>query len=121
MPINIPDSTKLQKSFVQAWRYQKGPPLADRNYFPHLDAQGKALAQVIPSFPGEPHRLTYVMYVAAVKNARYSIDLTTPYFVPDHQIREAIARGSRGEDRPPQFQRFGYRPLCQPLFLQRSS
>ncbi len=94
MQIEGPAVAELQKSFVQAWRHQEGPPLADRNYFPHLDAQGKALAQVIPSFPGEPHRLTYVMYVAAVKNARYSIDLTTPYFVPDHQMREAIAQAA---------------------------
>ena len=92
--IEGPAVAELQKSFVQAWRHQKGPSLADRDYFPHLAARGKALAQVIPSFPGEPHRLTYVMYVAAVKNARYSIDLTMPYFVPDHQMREAITQAA---------------------------
>jgi cardiolipin synthase A/B len=93
--IEGPAVADLQRSFVQTWFYQKGPPLAKRNYFPHLDAQGKALAQVIPSSPGESHRLTYVMYVAAIRNARYSIDLTTPYFVPDHQMREAITQAAK--------------------------
>ena len=99
MQIEGPAVAELQRSFVQTWRHQEGSPLAERTYFPHLDAQGNALVQVIPSYPGETHRLTYVMYVAAVKNARYSIDLTTPYFVPDHQMREAIAQAAkRGVD-----------------------
>lgn len=93
--IEGPAVAELQRSFIQAWGYQKGPPLADRNYFPPLEAQGKALAQVIPSYPGESHRLTYVMYVAAIKNAQYSIDLTTPYFVPDHQMRKAIVDAAK--------------------------
>lgn len=93
--IEGPAVAELQRSFIQTWRYQKAPPLADKNYFPKLEAQGKALAQVISSFPGEPHRFTYVMYVAAIKNAQYSIDLTTPYFVPDHQMRKAIAEAAK--------------------------
>jgi cardiolipin synthase A/B len=97
--IEGPAVAELQRSFIESWHHQKGPPLAERNYFPHLDAQGKALVQVIPSYPGETHRLTYVMYVAAIKNARYSIDLTTPYFVPDHQMRKTIAQAAeRGVD-----------------------
>ena len=35
------------------------------------------------------------MYVAAIKSARDSIDLTTPYFVPDHQTRKAIAKAAK--------------------------
>ncbi len=93
--IEGPAVAELQKSFIQAWGHQKGPSLADRNYFPPLNAQGKELVQVIPSFPGETHRLTYVMYVAAIKNARNLIDLTTPYFVPDHQTRKAIAEAAK--------------------------
>ncbi len=93
--IEGPAVAELQKSFIQTWDNQEGPPLADRNYFPPVEAQGKALAQVIPSYPGETHRLTYVMYVAAIKNARNSIKLTTPYFVPDHQMRKAIAQAAK--------------------------
>ncbi len=50
--IEGPAVAELQRSFIKTWDHQKGPPLADRNYFPHLDAQGKALAQVILELPG---------------------------------------------------------------------
>ncbi|MBI4766092.1 MAG: cardiolipin synthase [Deltaproteobacteria bacterium] len=95
MKIEGPAVAELQRSFIQTWDHQKGPPLADRNYFPKLEARGKALAQVIPSLPGETNRLTYVMYVAAIKNARNSIRLTTPYFVPDRQMRKAIIEAAK--------------------------
>jgi len=85
-----PAVAELQHAFLETWQHQKGPPLADRDYFPRLEAKGRSLVEVIPSFPGEIHRLTYVMYVAALQNALYSIDLTTPYFVPDRQIMKAI-------------------------------
>ena len=41
--IEGPAVADLQKSFIQTWSHQKGPVLADRDYFPHLDAQGKDL------------------------------------------------------------------------------
>lgn len=89
-----PAVAQLQTSFLQTWRYQKGPPLPDRNYFPHLDARGKSLAQVIPSYRGEKNRLTYIMYLAAIRNARYSVDLTTSYFVPDREMKKAIVQAA---------------------------
>jgi len=93
--IEGPAVAELQRSFMQTWRHQNGPPLADKNYFPHLEARGKSLAQVIASYAGETHRFTYIMYLAAITNARYSIGLTTPYFVPDYQMRKAIAEAAR--------------------------
>lgn len=54
---------------------------------------------VIGSTPGSKHRLTYVMYVAAVEHADYSVHLTTPYFVPDHQMMKALTNAAqRGID-----------------------
>ena len=90
-----PAVAELQSTFIHAWRGQKGPPLPELDYFPRLEAEGSALVQVVSSFPGETHRTTYVMYVAALQNALYSIDLTTPYFVPDHQTMEAITDAAR--------------------------
>jgi cardiolipin synthase len=90
-----PVVAELQRSFLKAWEYQKGPPLAARDYFPHLDARGKALAEVIVSYSGDTDRLTYVTYVAAIENAKYWIDLTTAYFVPDHQLIKAITDAAK--------------------------
>ncbi len=93
--IEGPAVAELQQSFIDTWRYQNGPALADRDYFPPLERAGNLLAQVIPSYHGERHRLTYVMYLAALRNAQQSIHLTTPYFVPDHRLRKAIAGAAR--------------------------
>ena len=93
--IEGPAVAELQRSFLKAWEYQKGKPLAAKDYFPHLDAKGSALAEVIASYPGETHRLTYITYVAAIENAKYSIDLTTAYFVPDRQLMKAVTDAAR--------------------------
>jgi cardiolipin synthase A/B len=93
--IEGPAAAELQRSFIEAWRHQNGPPLAARNYFPTLKAEGTMLCQVIPSYRGTANRLTYLMYLAVIKGANYSIDLTTPYFVPDHQMRKAIIEAAK--------------------------
>ncbi len=90
-----PAVAQLQKLFIETWREQKGPRLPERNYFPHLEANGNALVEVIGSTPGSTGRLTYVMYVAAFEHADQSIHVTTPYFVPDHQTMKALTNAAR--------------------------
>jgi cardiolipin synthase A/B len=97
--IEGPAVAQVQKLFLETWVHQKAPPLPERQYFPHLEAKGKSLVEVIGSYPGEKHRLTYVMYVSAIDGAQRSIHLTTPYFVPDHQLKEALTdAATRGVD-----------------------
>ena len=62
---------------------------------PRLEAKGTSLVEVISSYPGEMHRLTYITYVAAIQNVLYSIDLTTACFMPDRQIMKAITDAAR--------------------------
>lgn len=50
---------------MESWETQRGPPLPERNYFPHLDCKGDELVRVIGSVPGRMLRLTYIIYVAA--------------------------------------------------------
>ena len=54
------------------------------------------MAEVIGSWPGEKNRLTYVVYVAAIQHSHYSVHLTTPYFVPDRQLKKAICDAAAG-------------------------
>ncbi len=93
--IEGPAVAQLQELFLDTWREQKGPRLPERNYFPPLEARGDALAEVIGSTPGSANRLTFVMYVAAFQHAYYSIHLTNPYFVPDHQTVKALRNAAR--------------------------
>jgi cardiolipin synthase A/B len=95
--ITGPSVAQFQNLFIQTWRDQKGPELARRNYFPTPKPEGHAYVEIIGSTPGEQNRLTFVMYVSAVRHAGYFVHLTTPYFVPDRQfmdtLTEAAGRG----------------------------
>jgi cardiolipin synthase A/B len=88
--IEGPVVAQFQKLFLETWRAQKGPPLASLDYFPTLRPLGKDLIMVIGSTPGDTHRLTYIMYVAALIKARHSVHITNAYFVPDEQTMQAL-------------------------------
>jgi cardiolipin synthase A/B len=97
--IEGPVVAQFQKLFLETWRAQKGPPLAPLEYFPPLQPLGKDLIMVIGSTPGDTHRLTYIMYVAALTKASHSVHMTNAYFVPDEQTMQALTGAAeRGVD-----------------------
>ena len=67
--ITGPAVAQFQKLFLQTWKDQKGPELADGDYFPQPKLEGHAYVEVIGSTPGNLNRLTYFMYVSAIKHA----------------------------------------------------
>ena len=95
--IEGPAVAELQKLFLDTWARQKAPELANRNYFPAPEREGKDLVEVVGSAPGQENRITYIMYVSAFIYAQNSIHLTNSYFVPDKQtikaLRDAAGRG----------------------------
>jgi len=97
--IEGPAVAEFQKLFLDTWRKQKGPHLAEQNYFPELKEAGSALVRVVGSTPGETNRIPFIMYVSAVVFAEHSIHLTHSYFIPDDQILQALAdAAARGVD-----------------------
>jgi cardiolipin synthase A/B len=97
--IEGPAVAELQKLFLETWQQQKGPQLAERNYFPGLKEAGSALVRVISSTPGETNRVPFIMYVSAITFAERSIYLTHAYFIPDDQILQALTEAAkRGVD-----------------------
>jgi len=96
--IEGPAVAEFQKLFLETWAREEGPE-SDRNYFPPLKQEGNELMRVIGSTPGRMNRITYMMYVSAFTYAEHSIHLTTPYFVPDEQIINALTHAAeRGVD-----------------------
>jgi len=95
--IEGPVVAPLQKLFMETWEGQKGPPLAPRDYFPLLQAQGKEIVRAIGSAPDEPFSQIYVTLISALNSAESEILLTNAYFVPDPQLMQsligAVARG----------------------------
>ncbi|HVN22555.1 MAG TPA: cardiolipin synthase [Syntrophorhabdales bacterium] len=97
--IEGPAVAELQKLFLDTWKRQKGPELAQTNFFPELKRQGSDLIQVIGSTPGESNRETYIMYISAITFAEKSVHLTDAYFVPDSQTMTALTDAAkRGVD-----------------------
>jgi cardiolipin synthase len=96
--IEGPAVAEFQKLFLETWAREKGPE-SNRNYFPALKQEGNDLMRVIGSTPGQENRITYMMYVSAFTYAETFIHLTTPYFVPDEQMMEALTHAAeRGVD-----------------------
>lgn len=90
-----PAVAEFQKLFLETWKRQKGPKLADRTYFPLIKDSGGALVRVIGSTPGETNRIPFVVYVSAMAFAENSIHLTHSYFIPDDQIERALKDAAR--------------------------
>jgi cardiolipin synthase A/B len=93
--IEGPAVAEFQKLFLDTWQNQKGPKLAERNYFPVPKQEGQALVGVLGSTPGEANRITFIMYVAAITFAENSLHMTNAYFVPDPQTAEALTDAAR--------------------------
>jgi len=119
--IEGPAVAEFQKLFLDTWLKQKGPKLAERNYFPDVaptngltalsklspagkaqetpanlsKEKGNALVRVVASTPGESNRIPFIMYVSAIAFAEHSIHMTNSYFIPDDQIVKALTDAAR--------------------------
>ncbi len=95
--IEGPVVDELQKLFMQTWEKQHGPPLAAKDYFPALKAEGNEIVRAIGSTPDDPYSLIYLTLISAIGNAERQVYLTNAYFVPDPQLlkslKDAAARG----------------------------
>lgn len=90
LQIEGPVVGELQKLFVETWEKQRGKPLAKKDYFPVLTAQGKDIVRAIGSTPDDPFSLIYLTLISAIGNAERQIFLTNAYFVPDPKLLKAL-------------------------------
>lgn len=90
LQIDGPVVGELQKLFMDTWSKQRGKPLAARDYFPELKAQGKDVVRAIGSTPDDPYSLIYLTLISAIGNAERQIQLTNAYFVPDPQLLQSL-------------------------------
>jgi len=93
--IEGPAVAELQKLFLDTWQREKGPHLAERNFFPQLKEVGGDLVQVVGSTPEAENRTTFIMYVSAIIFSDKSVHLTSSYFVPDSQTLKALTDAAR--------------------------
>lgn len=97
LQIEGPVVAEFQKMFLETWRKQHGPALAEKTYYPTLTRQGKDIVRAIASTPDDPYSQIYLTLISAIGNAEKQVHLTNAYFVPDPQLltalTDAAARG----------------------------
>jgi cardiolipin synthase len=97
--IEGPVVAEFQKLFMDTWARQKGEPLAARNYFPELTAQGDEVVRAIGSTPDNHQSEIYLTLISAITHAESTIHLTIAYFAPDPQLLTALTDATqRGVD-----------------------
>jgi cardiolipin synthase len=93
--IEGPAVADFQHLFLDTWARQKGPPLAQVDYFPKVAAQGNAVVRAIGGTPAEPYSQIYATLVSAIRSAETSILLANAYFDPDPRLLTALTDAAR--------------------------
>lgn len=91
--IEGPAVASLQATFAEDWNFASGEPL-------NLDSTepppaGDELVQVIQSGPDLDLKSIREVYFGAIFKARKSLWITTPYYIPDAGIRDALVLAGR--------------------------
>ena len=85
----------LQGAFVDVWRDATGMILGGDAYFPDLAPRGDIVAQAVKSSPGGGSTEAYTLFLLSIEGARSSINIATPYFLPDERISMALVSAAR--------------------------
>jgi len=98
--IRGPAVIDLQKTFVEDWLATTTELLDDESYFPEFgDPEGDAVVQVVASGPDRSWAVIHQLFVLATARANRRIWITSPYFVPDGIMKNALISASlSGQD-----------------------
>lgn len=81
---------ELQTVFVGDWHFETDEMLDAPEILPDPELTGAVAAQTLPSGPNYPTENYERMVVAALHAAHERATLTTPYFVPDDALMQAL-------------------------------
>ncbi|MDH3738920.1 MAG: phospholipase D-like domain-containing protein, partial [Alphaproteobacteria bacterium] len=81
----------LSEAFADDWHITTKETLVGERWFPQLSGAGDVVARGIPSGPHESVERVRWIIAAAISEARQSLRVMTPYFLPD----ETLAAGLR--------------------------
>lgn len=92
-----PIVASLQGTFAENLLECCGEILAGDEFFPPQRSAGQSRVLVVKSSPSDRATVSRVLFQSLIECAERDISLTTPYFLPDTQIRramfEAVGRG----------------------------
>lgn len=84
--IEGPVVAQLQGVFAEDWFDVTMESIADEGYFPDVGPVGEDIVRTISGGPDDRQHLLLKAFCAAIQTASESIDIVTPYFVPDPAI-----------------------------------
>jgi cardiolipin synthase len=93
--IDGPAVTAIQGIFAENWLEASGEALTAPAYFPEVARAGDTEALVINSSTRGRSSHTQILHRLLLVSARTSIDIVTPYFLPDAGIRSELMEASR--------------------------
>ena len=86
-----PVTTQLMDAFARDWEFVTKESLDGPAWFPRLDEPGHGQARVITSGPDQDlEKIEFVM-MQAIGSARHSVEVMTPYFLPDERLVTSLA------------------------------
>ncbi|MBX3415144.1 MAG: cardiolipin synthase [Pirellulales bacterium] len=97
--VHGPAVLELQYVFASDWFLETGEILDGEREFPCPTIAGDVAAQALPSGPAFPTQNNQRLFVALVHGAARRVVLTTPYFIPDEPLLQAMQTAAkRGVD-----------------------
>jgi cardiolipin synthase len=93
--IEGPIVAALQGTFAENWLEGCGEILTGPRHWPELGPIGSAEAMLVKSSPSDRATVSRVVFQMLIEGAVTSIDISTPYFLPDRALRKALVRAAR--------------------------
>jgi cardiolipin synthase len=86
---------QMQSVFADDWSFSENETLEGETWFPELSPQGNTWARGIADGPDEDFERIQWILLGAISHAKHSIQILTPYFVPDETIISALVVAMR--------------------------
>ena len=93
--IEGPVVSAMQGVFAGNWLECCGEILTSFRHWPLLDGRGAVQAMVVKSSPSDRATASRVVFQMLIEGAVTSVDIGTPYFLPDRSLRRALVRAAR--------------------------
>jgi cardiolipin synthase len=93
--IEGPIVAALQGVFAENWLECCGEILSSPRHWPPLETVGNAEAMLVRSSPSDRATVSRVVFQMLIEGAVASIDIATPYFLPDRAMRRALIRAAQ--------------------------
>jgi cardiolipin synthase len=85
-----PVVTQMQEAFADDWLFTTGESLRGEKWFPEPGAAGCVFARGVPDGPDEDFEKLRWTLLGALSIARSSVQIVTPYFLPDSAVVSAL-------------------------------